>query len=94
MKLFHATFEGKGVSDDVLSKQTFGISSDPLMRFAVVLSAIIHDMDHPGEYGHHHLMILLTEFQGFPMFNWLKKELAKANQLPRSIVSIWHGNYS
>ena len=27
---------------------TFGISSDPLTKFAVVFSALIHDVDHQG----------------------------------------------
>jgi 3'5'-cyclic nucleotide phosphodiesterase len=50
VKLFHATFEGKGLLEHELDKQTFGISSNPLMRFAVVLAAVIHDIDHPGKY--------------------------------------------
>jgi 3'5'-cyclic nucleotide phosphodiesterase len=29
-------------------EQTYGISSDPLVQFAVVLAALIHDLDHAG----------------------------------------------
>jgi class 3 adenylate cyclase len=39
-------------SRKILSKEihesTFGISSDPLLQFAVVFSALIHDVDHTG----------------------------------------------
>jgi len=31
-----------------IHETTFGISSDPLMQFAVVFSALIHDVDHTG----------------------------------------------
>ena len=31
-----------------LHEYTFGITSDPMTQFAVVLSALIHDLDHPG----------------------------------------------
>ena len=31
-----------------LHDHTFGITSDPLTHFACILSALIHDLDHPG----------------------------------------------
>jgi len=45
---------GETVSDDDAARQaalhdhTYGITSDPLTQFAVVLSALIHDIDHRG----------------------------------------------
>ena len=40
-----------GSNDKIASDMhdhTFGITSDPLTQFACVLSALIHDADHPG----------------------------------------------
>jgi len=34
--------------EGVSFEQTYGIASDPLVHFAVVFSALIHDVDHPG----------------------------------------------
>jgi len=38
----------KGDTDQTLHDHTYGITSDPMTQFAVVLSALIHDADHPG----------------------------------------------
>jgi hypothetical protein len=38
----------KNVSDAVLHDHTFGITSDPIIQFALVFAALIHDVDHTG----------------------------------------------
>jgi len=35
-------------TDEALHDHTYGITSDPMTQFAVALSALIHDVDHPG----------------------------------------------
>ena len=32
-----------------LHDHTYGITSDPLTRFTVVLAGLLHDVDHPGK---------------------------------------------
>jgi 3'5'-cyclic nucleotide phosphodiesterase len=34
--------------DSAISSTAYGITSDPLTQFAIVFSALIHDVDHPG----------------------------------------------
>jgi class 3 adenylate cyclase len=50
--VYKAKYGNKMKSHKVVSKEvhesTFGISSDPLMQFAVLFSALIHDVDHTG----------------------------------------------
>lgn len=41
-------FSGDGRDEAELHDHTYGITSDPLTQFAVVLSALIHDVDHRG----------------------------------------------
>jgi class 3 adenylate cyclase len=42
------TFKSHSVLSKEIHETSFGISSDPLMQFAVVFAALIHDVDHTG----------------------------------------------
>ena len=41
-------FQDNQIASSTLHDHTYGITSDPLTQFACVLSALIHDIDHPG----------------------------------------------
>jgi class 3 adenylate cyclase len=47
-KTYRKSFGGDDIDAAVLHDHTYGITSDPLTQFACVLSALIHDCDHPG----------------------------------------------
>jgi hypothetical protein len=42
------SIEEDDANDKTLHDHTYGITSDPLTQFAVVFSALIHDVDHQG----------------------------------------------
>jgi hypothetical protein len=49
LKRIFTPTENEGNTDDKAKHDyTFGITSDPLTQFSVVLSALVHDMDHSG----------------------------------------------
>jgi len=37
-----------GADASTMHDHTYGITSDPLTQFACTVSALIHDLDHPG----------------------------------------------
>ena len=45
---YDSTFYTQKAAPQLLHDFTFGITSDPLIQFAVIFAALIHDADHPG----------------------------------------------
>ena len=39
----------KGNVEEQIHSITYGMSSDPLMQFAIVFACLIHDVDHTGK---------------------------------------------
>ena len=47
-KIDYNDLEYKEISDEALHDHTFGITSDPIIQFALAYAALIHDVDHTG----------------------------------------------
>lgn len=58
-----------------LHDHTYGITSDPIAQFAVIFSALIHDVDHPGVPNAQ----LIVEND--PLANHYKKSVAEQNSV-------------
>mmetsp|Transcript_5375 Transcript_5375/g.13548 ORF Transcript_5375/g.13548 Transcript_5375/m.13548 type:complete len:966 (+) Transcript_5375:122-3019(+) len=47
-RVVNPKIEGRELDASSLHDYTFGITSDPLIQFACVFAAMVHDVDHPG----------------------------------------------
>lgn len=71
-----------------LHDQTYGIASDPLTQFTVVLSALIHDVDHPGVPNTQQVS------EQTPLAKHYKnKSIAEQNSVDKSWILLIEGNY-
>lgn len=72
-----------------LHDQTYGIASDPLTQFTVVLSALIHDLDHPGVPN-----AQLIKEKIYLADLYKNKSIAEQNSVDKSWILLIEGNYS
>ena len=72
----------------VLHDQTYGITSDPLTQFTVVLSALIHDVDHPGVPN-----TQLSKEKTLLSAKYKNKSTAEQNSVDKTWVLLMEGNY-
>jgi hypothetical protein len=72
-----------------LHDQTYGIVSDPLTQFTVVLSALIHDVDHPGVPN---AQLIKEKTSLVDLYK--NKSIAEQNSFDKTWILLIEGNYS
>jgi class 3 adenylate cyclase len=82
------TFVGEDVASE-LHDQTYGITSDPLTQFTVVLSALIHDVDHPGVPN-----TQLVKEKTTVASVYKNKSVAEQNSVDKTWILLMEGNYA
>ena len=71
-----------------LHRQTYGIASDPLTQFTMVLSALVHDVDHPGVSNAQ----LIKEKTSLARL-YGNKSVAEQNSIDKTWILLMEGGY-
>mmetsp|Transcript_40235 Transcript_40235/g.97128 ORF Transcript_40235/g.97128 Transcript_40235/m.97128 type:complete len:1135 (-) Transcript_40235:1806-5210(-) len=71
-----------------LHHKTYGIASDPLTQFTMVLSALVHDVDHPGVSNSQ----LVTEKTALAEL-YHNKSVAEQNSIDKTWILLMEGDY-
>ena len=73
---------------EALHRQTYGIATDPLTQFTMVLSALVHDVDHPGVSN----MQLVKEKTALAKV-YADKSVAEQNLIDKTWILLMEGDY-
>ncbi|CAJ1939145.1 unnamed protein product [Cylindrotheca closterium] len=71
-----------------LHHQTYGIASDPLTQFTMVLSALVHDVDHPGVSN---AQLVKEKTSLAQLYN--NKSIAEQNSVDKTWILLMEGDY-
>lgn len=71
-----------------LHHQTYGIASDPLTQFTMVLSALVHDVDHPGVSN-----VQLVKEKTALAELYHNKSVAEQNSVDKTWILLMEGDY-